>query len=75
MALLALSFVPVLVVVLVLERLSSPNQSLLDGGNDHEKAVGRRSRRSEADARDPAPLIPLRFEDEHDDEDEDDYLI
>jgi hypothetical protein len=35
-ALLALSFVLMLVLGLVLERLSDPIQSVLDGGNDHE---------------------------------------
>ena len=60
MALLALSLVLMLVVVLVLERLSNPIQSVLDAGNDHEKSGGQRSGRN--------------FEDEHDDEDEDDLL-
>ena len=66
MALLALSLVLMLVVVLVLERLSNPIQSVLDAGNDHEKSGGQRSRRNEEDAPDPGDVNPLRFEDEDD---------
>jgi hypothetical protein len=71
--LLPLSFVLVLVVVLVLEKLSNP-YSIADCGSDREKTGGRRSRRNEADAANPVPLIPLRFEDDHDDEDEDELV-
>jgi hypothetical protein len=38
------------------------------------KTGGRQSRRNEADAPNPAPLISPRFEHEHDDEHEDDLV-
>jgi hypothetical protein len=42
--------------------------SLARKRNDGEKTGGRPSRRNEADAPNAVPLIPLRFEDEQDDE-------
>lgn len=61
-ALLPLSFVLVPVVVLLLEKTTKP-YSVLDGGTDHEKIGGRRSRRTKS-----GPVDPLRFEDDRDDE-------
>ena len=36
--------------------------------NDHVKAGDRRSKRNEADVPNPVPLIPFRFEDDHEDD-------
>jgi hypothetical protein len=42
----------------------------LDGGSDHERTCDRRSWQNEADAQNQVPLIPLRFEDNQDHEDD-----
>jgi hypothetical protein len=64
-ALLALSFVLVLVVVLVLEKVSNPIQSWIVGMTVKKPALdeaGGTKRMHQV------RLIPLRFEDDHDDE-------
>jgi len=40
-----------------------------------KRPAARRSRSNEGDAPNPVPLIPLRFEDQHDDENEDEHLV
>jgi hypothetical protein len=64
----------VLVLVLVLEKAINPIQSWMEGLTTKRPLVDEAGG-NEAYAPNPAPLIRLRFEDEHDDEHEDEALV
>ena len=70
---LVLVVVLVLVIVLVLEKLSKP-YLVLDGGIDCEKTDGPTKQVERRGRTKSGPIEPLRFEDEHENDDEDDLV-